>query len=80
MDFLAENLPERGSSPEPPQSSHGTEAVKTDVNSPCVSYADDGTLDLASHRMSPPDTSSRIRPPVGFEPATCGLQNRCSTN
>ena len=76
VDFLAENLPERGSSPEPPQSSHGTEA-KTSEESKCAASTEHaGTSDSPVHPETPHDIVGKELRPAGLEPTTYGLGNR----
>jgi len=53
VDFLAGNLPERRSSPEPPQSPHGTEGSTHEEDGPFVKSVGEDTSDTACHPGTP---------------------------
>ncbi len=70
-------MSEQGTPDEPRATSGGTKTSKSDKEE-----MGPNTKEMLPVRpvLSSVDTESHGQPPIGLEPTTCGLQNRCSTD
>ncbi len=77
---LPRDLPRRAVPPPIPIASRCTVRKEGRQSGSHVSSGKPRTYGAPLHRVAPYYTDGENEPPVGFEPTTCGLQNRCSAN
>ncbi len=77
---LPKSLPTRAASIPSPVASQCTKAGNDAGRSHRETPTEQGVSCTSVHRVAPRCVNEVSQPPVGFEPTTCGLQNRCSAN